>query len=257
MKKIIYTCILSVCLLAVLSSAVTMFARDIGDTDKCKYLPFDYDCTPHGRVAGPDVTRDNRIPSRQPIFEHLTIRNRTGVITVTVTSPMDQYWRAKHRSPNWEANETIETADDFLFEEFRIDLRSVAQPIWTSSGSTSTAILNNAVSRHGRTYQGNRTADIMIAFSANPNAVAFINGRWQRIMGQVTDIPSRYAIVFCFYRDENVLTTQHELGHMYGLSHCSVSDCLMNANPNVQNSMDNLCNACTSLWNAARAMYGR
>lgn len=151
-------------------------------------------------------------------------------VTVNVSSPCDDEWRSTYTSYAYEANRAVERADDELGVEFGIDFRSVAQPIWSSSNTTSSGLLSEAKSEHGLTYSGSKTVDVMIAFSGvTPSDNSNITGVAYRSQPYTTIFDNGYST--------NAETTQHESGHMYGMRHCEEepgtgydgSNCVMTA----------------------------
>lgn len=97
-------------------------------------------------------------------------------------------------------------------EQFGINFLSVAQPLWQSSSTTSSGLLNDARNKHGSTYNGNQKADIMIAFSGlKPSDNSNIAG--------IATLGNPYSTIFDNGYSTNAETTQHEAGHMYGLRH--------------------------------------
>lgn len=147
----------------------------------------------------------------EAIFEHEMPALRLADVIVEVTSPIDAQWRNTYTDYYFEANRAVERADDALIEEFGINFLSVAQPHWTSTSGNSSTILNNARNNHGLTYDGNKTADVMIAFSGRAPSDSTTAGR--------ATINNAYSVIFDNGYDTNAETTQHEAGHMYGLRH--------------------------------------
>lgn len=149
----------------------------------------------------------------EPLYEHEAPSVRRTIYVVYVTSPCDDEWRSQYASYMYEAGRTVERADDELYNEFGIDLYSVAQFPWSSSSTTSSGLLNEAYSEHGLTYNGNQTAEMMIAFSGvTPSDNSNITG--------VAYVGLPYLVVFDNGYSMNSETLQHECGHTYGLNHC-------------------------------------
>lgn len=158
-----------------------------------------------------EMSENNKISA--PVYEHKSPSVRRTIYVVYVTSPCDDEWRSKYSSYMYEAGRTVERADDELYNKFGIDLYSVAQFPWDSSNTTSSNLLWEARSEHGLTYNGNLTAEMMIAFSGvSPSDDSNITG--------VGYMNQPYLIVFDNGYSMNAETTQHECGHTYGLAHC-------------------------------------
>lgn len=148
----------------------------------------------------------------EAIFEYDRPAFRMASITVNVTSPVDQKWRSTYQNYAYEANRVVTRAGTALKEQFGINFLSVAQPLWQSSSTTSSGLLNDARNKHGLTYNGNQKADIMIAFSGlKPSDNSNIAG--------IATLGNPYSTIFDNGYSTNAETTQHEAGHMYGLRH--------------------------------------
>lgn len=165
----------------------------------------------HAKLKLPNETSANNVS--EPKYEHNNPNVRRTIYVVYVTSPCDDEWRSKYSSYMYEAGRTVERADDMLYDEFGIDLYSVAQFPWTSSSTTSSGLLDEAKSNHGLTYNGSLTAEMMIAFSGvTPSDDPYITG--------IANVGAPYLVVFDNGYDINAETTQHEVGHTYSLMHC-------------------------------------
>lgn len=148
----------------------------------------------------------------EAVYEHENVSLRLADIVVNVTSPLDQSWRSTYTDYYNQANNAVERADDGLSSEFGINFLSVAQPHWSSSSTTSSALLNEARNEHGLNYAGSKKADVMIAFSGRtPSDNSGITG--------IATLGNAYSAVFDNGYSTNAETTQHEAGHMYGLRH--------------------------------------
>jgi hypothetical protein len=141
---------------------------------------------------------------------------------VRTTQPLDRSWRNRYPSSYmWESHRTVIRASEFLNTNFAISLYSGSQRYWNHNlnGSNSTTLLNDAIRQHGLWDN----AALMIAFTDLP-----LDGG--NTMGLVSAIGARYGLVTCYGFDENAMTTRHEVGHMYNLSHCaSGTNCFMSA----------------------------
>jgi hypothetical protein len=141
---------------------------------------------------------------------------RSSTIWVAITEPCDQYWRNDYPTNwMWQANRVISNADTPL-SGFGISFYSVAQKEWDSSSTTHDDLIQEAIDEWGLT----NGADLMVAFT----------GRSGTIFGRVSAIGDPYILVYDYGYDENKMTTLHESGHAYGLTHCAQgTDCVMSA----------------------------
>jgi len=209
------------------------------------------DRSPELDCKGSDIINEHLMPVGEPIYEHLLPTVLRANIRVNVTSPCDQIFRSDYPTTYaYEANNAIENADEYLLNNFGIDYRSVAQPLWTSPTSNDAAtVLADAISDHGLTYNGSLTADIMVAFSGKTAN----NG----VVGRVNQIGDNYAIVFDRNYNANSYNVQHETGHLYQLRHHDDTNaglnfpanpvCVMNQGLNMSN-FDNLCTPHKNQW---------
>ena len=140
---------------------------------------------------------------------------------VRTTQLGDQAWRNRYpTSWMWEAQRTVTRAGEFLNNNFAISLYAGNQRYWNhnlANGSTSTTVLNNARN------QGLGDATLMVAFTG-----LSVRDGGQNIMGAAF-VGQPFSFVACFGFDENAMTARHEIGHMYGLNHCSSTTCFMAA----------------------------
>ena len=146
----------------------------------------------------------------EPVDEALAPRARAATITVNVTSPCDTEFRQRYSDWAYQANRAVERADDGLYKLYGIDYRSVAQRTWSSSGADMGALLDNALSVCGLTYNGNLTADLMIAFTGKTVDSGVLG---------IAYVSAPYALVKDGGYDQNAACTQHESCHTYGCSH--------------------------------------
>lgn len=215
---------LSLSTVVLFSSSVFAQAQQIDKVSVKIKLPTDSTISvgePVYESAEKDVQVKRKLPNEtfkafyvgEPVYEHENPAVRLASIDVDVTSPCDDEWRNAYSNYAYQANRAVERADDELYSEFGIDFYSVSQPIWSSSSTTSEALLEEAFDEHGLTYDDTETADIMIAFSGEtPSDDSSITG--------VTYFSYPYSTIFDNGYSMNAETTQHEAGHMYALNHC-------------------------------------
>lgn len=198
------------------------------------------------------ISSEYTLPAGEPIYENLLPSNIRANITVKITSPCDQDFRKTYpNSYDYEANKAIEYADDYLVGQFGIDYESVSQPIWTSPNSKdSETILNDAINDHGLSYDGNKVADLMIAFSGKTSN--------NNIIGRSNRIGGNCAVIFNTTDSGNAYNVQHETGHLYSLRHHDDSKagldfpsnpkCVMEQGLNIKKNYDKLCKPHLNQW---------
>ncbi len=175
----------------------------------------------------PIVTEEDRDLEQLPSLEELGLIEpfRSSSIIININSPCDEEWRTKYGS-SWMfwANHAIELADEYLFEQFSIDFRSVAQNIWHSSTIIPGDLLDEAYQEIGRT----NGADIMVAFTGQ---------LYENTIG-IAYLDYGGSLILDTGKDWNGIIVRHETGHNYGLVqwwplhetslfHCRRSTCLM------------------------------
>lgn len=146
----------------------------------------------------------------EPVDEALAPRARAATVTVNVTSPCDNEFRQRYSDWAYQANRAVERADDGLYKLYGIDYRSVAQRTWSSSGADMSALLDNALNACGLKYNGNLTADLMIAFTGKTVE--------SNVLG-IAYVSAPYALIKDGGYNQNAACTQHESCHTYGCSH--------------------------------------
>lgn len=191
----------------------------------------------------PKKTTDEKaladIATGEPNYENTqTYGSILSMVTVEISEPCDQAWRAAYTSWMYEANRIIERVDDYLGSEFSIDFLSISQKEWDSTDVTNPTTDN--LFYDAKSEWGLSGADLMIAFSDRSNDYA----------GRVLAIPSSYAIISIDqgYTD-NVINTEHEVGHLYGLYHCTNTSCFMKQGNYI---IDSLCSTHHTEWNNNR-----
>lgn len=184
------------------------------------------------------VSQLDYLPAREENVEMYMTRSSYVYIDVNVV--MDEEWREQTNASTLAKN-AIESADDYLWDEFRINFYNYEYANWNSNDNNSdTALLNEAISEHG--LNGN---DYMMAFTGQDNNEA---GGWGRT-GQA------YCLVINQNATANKKVARHEMGHTYGLSHCS-ENCLMNSTSTFYNYYDVLCEDHYDQWESNSTVYG-
>lgn len=99
---------------------------------------------------------------------------------------------------------------------------------------------------------GEGDADIMIAFAGPIGDV----GR-KAVFG-ITQEDSAYCLLLDHEYYQNCKSTQHEVGHVYGLGECkSSSACVMRQGEDTEwNLFNHLCSRHHSQWDDAKDLYG-
>ncbi len=233
MKKLIT--MLAVCTLIVPAFSTPVFAEEPMDTWEVN-------------VCGDDTMKLENIPelpNAEPLWEDMAVSSRAASISVNVQSPLENSWRSKYSDPMYEARKIVERTDDFLSKKFGIEFHVASQPDWTvSDTSTLRNILKDAAIKN---WKGKE--DLMIAF-AGPLAdtddkvifgVAF-NGR-------------PFSVIFDHAYKQNCKSTQHEVGHTYGLQHCSNTCVMKSGSDNNWELFDHLCPSHEQQWNKNKNKY--
>lgn len=193
------------------------------------------------------------LPNTEPRYEDAIITSRALTINVNINSPLESTWRNAYSSSYYyEADRTIEKVDDYLYDEFGIDFYSKSQPHWSFSGSlnserTYVNALNDAIDKYGT-----GSADLMIAFAGS------IADTSQSTIFGVTYKGEPYCLLFNHNYYQNCKSTQHEVGHAYGLDECQSSvACVMRQGTDTSwNWFNHLCSSDYSSWSAAKRTYG-
>lgn len=187
------------------------------------------------------------LPSSEPNWEDSVVGSRVANIRVSIQSPLETSWVANYEnSYYYEANRIVERIDDYLAREFGIDFYSSSQPIW-SKQTTSTD--SGALLADVRQNVGKGNADLMIAF-AGPLADSQGYSRFG-----VASLGNPYALVFDHSYTQNCKSAQHEVGHTYGLDHCT-SNCVMKQGWDINWSLfDHLCTSHYNQWSGQNERY--
>ncbi len=161
---------------------------------------------------------------------------RLASITVYINEPCDEEWRNDYPSTwAYRADNAIEWADNKLYDWFGIDYISVAQNQWSSSSTTDSALLQEAIDDIGKT----NGADIMVAFTGQNVSGSAGLGR----------IGSGFSLVEDNGSTNNGIIARHETGHNYGLRHCDEgTQCLMVEDRGMYTYYDQLCSTHNTQW---------
>ena len=202
--------------------------------------------TPDG-LCGVPVNRNRN--SNRIIDDYAQIEDLKASVTascymsVDVHIPVDEEYRAL-AGTNWSNRvvSTIENADDYFFDNFQINWNVKKTTVWNSSNSASdTELLSDVKQKHGLSG-----CQMMIAFSAQ-------SGNTSAGWG---DVGSPYSLVIHSGSHSNdQIVARHEVGHNYGMSHCS-SSCFMNGASEMYNNYSNMCPFHTDYMNNNRTKYG-
>lgn len=192
------------------------------------------------------------LPNTEPRYEDSLPTSRALTITVEINNPLESEWRSTYSSYYYEATRIVERADDYLADTFGIDFSTVNQPHWTfSTTSTGETAVEEALIDAMDKY-GTGSADLMIAFAGplGDTTRSTIYGAAYRTYP--------YAIIMDHDYYQNCKTTQHEVGHTYGLYDCSSSSaCVMRQGPDTTWTwFEHLCTSHMSQWESAKDNYG-
>lgn len=192
------------------------------------------------------------LPNTEPRYEDAFLTSKALTINVDINSPLESQWRNTYSGYYYEANRIVEKVDDYLNDEFGIDFYSVNQPLWSFSTSSTgitavQAALDDAIDNYGT-----GTGDLMIAFAGpiGDSGSSAIFGATYR------DYP--YCILLDHDYYQNCKSTQHEVGHAYGLDECSSSSaCVMRQGADTNwNLFNHLCSTHRTEWDNAKQNYG-
>ena len=75
------------------------------------------------------------LPNTEPRYEDSFVTSKALTINVDVNSPLEKEWRSTYSNYYYEADRIIEKIDDYLYDEFGIDLYTKSQPHWSFSTS--------------------------------------------------------------------------------------------------------------------------
>lgn len=192
------------------------------------------------------------LPNTEPRYEDSFVTSKALTINVDVNSPLEKEWRSTYSNYYYEADRIIEKIDDYLYDEFGIDLYTKSQPHWSFSTSATGKTAAIQAIEDAIAAFGEGDADIMIAFAGPIGDV----GR-KAVFG-ITQEDSAYCLLLDHEYYQNCKSTQHEVGHVYGLGECkSSSACVMRQGEDTEwNLFNHLCSRHHSQWDDAKDLYG-
>lgn len=234
MKKLIAT--LTTCALCVSAFSVTAFAQESTDS---------WEVVECGDTQMASYRSIPELPNAEPNWEDSSVISRASSIQVNVQSPLETSWRNSYSDYYYQANRVVERIDDYLASKFGIDFYSTSQPHWsTKTTSSSSSVLSDATNNVGK-----GSADLMIAFAGS-----LVDTSTSATFG-VAYVGQPYALVFDHSYTQNCKSAQHEVGHTYGLQHCT-STCVMKQGwDNSWSLFEHLCSSHNSQWNSAKNKY--
>lgn len=207
LKKIV--CII-LCLMLLGSSSIAM-AVDYSLESVDQILGRTVQCG-EGSIPWNNSQKNIILPNSAPRYEDKIVRNRVASIDVDIQAPLEDSWIAIYSTGYYyQANQVIERIDDFLYDEYGIDSYCVSQPSWTYPTNSALNPLQYVTA-----YVGKGNADIMLAFAGDIASPIF---------GEAS-IGNPYSILYDHGYTQNCKSAQHEIGHTYGLEHCS-NRCVM------------------------------
>lgn len=238
MKKLVV--LMSVMLIIAIASPVSAASTDTSDAttgpEKAVYV----DMVPLNPIA----ENVNRVEDAYVCVENASqYVTRSSFVEVHVNVPCDEEWRSQ---TDWQllAFTAVENADDLYFGSFGINFIVNAYQNWSSNNSNlDSALLTEVISECGKNGQ-----DHMIAFTKQTGNSA---AGWGRI-GQP------YALVINTSVSGNKKVARHEIGHTYGMGHCSSesSQCFMNKTALFYSYFDTLCSTHTTYMTNNWNKYG-
>ena len=225
-----------VCVLGISASSISVFAEDI--TDSWEVI----ECGDNQIATTRSIPE---LPNAEPNWEDSVVTSKVASIQVNIQSPLETSWRNSYSDYYYQANRVVERIDDYLASKFGIDFYSVSQPNWsTKSSSSSGSVIADATNNIGK-----GSADLMIAFAG-----ALVDTSTSATFG-VAYVGQPYAVVFNHSYNQNCKSAQHEVGHTYGLQHCS-STCVMKQGWDTNWGLfEHLCSSHNTQWSNAKNTY--
>lgn len=239
MKKI--TGVAMVYFIMMFNVSVTVFASGVNTTEENSSSIF---CT--GPYLPASYYEDEPSLPSMARYEDAMISNRAALIRVNVQSPLEKSWRNAYSDYYYQANEVIETADNYLADKLDIDLYTISQPSWDVGSVALPSVAMNILKRD----IGKGSADIMIAFAGS-----IFDSSTGAGFGMTSALNEPYCIVFDHGYKQNCKSAQHEIGHAYGLEHCS-NTCVMKQGWDLDwNLFQHLCTTHENQWIGAKNRY--
>lgn len=191
-----------------------------------------------------ETTLPNRVVEAKTFEENLKATvTASGYMQVLLFLPCDEEFRALYTNWMSKAANTVEYAEDFYFAYYNINWDVSGYASWSSNNANKdTALLNEAISECGT---GSGTGHIMVAFTGQGGNTA---GGWGKV-------GSPYSLVINQSDSANRTVARHEVGHNYGMNHCT-QDCFMNGGSKMYNNYNNICSPHDAHMDYARTAYG-
>lgn len=148
----------------------------------------------------------------------------------------DQYFQDKYPDNwMWQMHRAACDADSIL-EQFGVQFYSAAQKSWTSTSSDPDQLLE-AVEAFGLP----NGARLVMGFTGRSNEIGGY------IWGGYGFMPGRHTLVWGKDLNWNRTFLEHEVGHNYGLDHCTYDDnCIMKSWPFNSNDVSNYNKICST-----------
>jgi len=171
----------------------------------------------------------------------------SSFIIVNVHIPADQHYRTTYGS-NWQnvARNDVSNASSFYYSEFQVALIVGRLSNWSSPTGTTTVqqMFASAVNNHGLAGQ-----DIMIAMTGRPPSDVGDIAGWGTVGGP-------HSLLMDQGSTANRVIIRHEVGHNYGMVHCSAS-CFMHFDATMYSNYSSMCSGHRITMGYNRALYGR
>ncbi len=232
------------------------------------------------------------LPNAEPLWEDMAVSSRAASISVNVQSPLESSWRNRYNDSKYEARKVVERTDDFLSQKFGIEFNVTSQPDWTVGKTTAAAgILKDAAKKHwtrkedlmiafaGPIVDTENKATFGVAFNGRPSTAAAgilkdaAKKHWTRkedlmiaFAGPIVDTENKatfgvafngrpFSLIFDHRYNQNCKSTQHEIGHTYGLKHCNDTCVMKSGWDDDWELFDHLCSSHEQQWNKNKNKY--
>jgi hypothetical protein len=216
------------------SLMVTLYAYEAIPADNYE-LNFPYSGTIAAPAPPDELTGriDERLV-RQPMERS---PSAFGFVRVDVHMVADQLWRNANGGTNWaaETGRQVLVGTDIYFRMFSVDMQRRGATAWNSPNTR----YGNELLSHARINHGLNGHQLMMAFTGR-QGVLWHPGNPIHIAG-LAELNGPHALTVNFGASNNHTIIRHEIGHNYGLSHCTAS-CFMNGT-NPYPHFDSMCNA--------------